>query len=381
MVSGPVRSHPWQAPQTPEIQAKEWGLSGLRAADCGVCHTEIYAEWKQSTHAAAWSDPQFQAEFHKDPEVGWLCLNCHTPVANQQAEIVRTPDVVRNPSTDPNPAFDPTFRSEGVSCLACHYRPQGIAAPHADVKAPHAIVYAPDLTEDATCLGCHQATARLEDALVCHFNTGMEKEEAGVTASCTSCHMPEVKRSMAVGGPVRSGGRHTWAGSGIGKGSTTPHPGLDGLDFGFEVEPIDGDAHDVRVSLHNARAGHRIPTGDPERAIEVQLAIHDAAGAVLATHTERIGQTWQWSPVAMRLDDNRIGVNETRWVVWRYPGNPAAQQVEVKVRHIRLSQENLDYHIALIRKGHAGPTVAELEAYPTSRLLYSATRPLKSTSH
>jgi hypothetical protein len=36
------------------------GLSSLRAAECGECHTTIYEEWKTSAHAQALADPQFQ---------------------------------------------------------------------------------------------------------------------------------------------------------------------------------------------------------------------------------------------------------------------------------------------------------------------------------
>jgi hypothetical protein len=382
MVSLPLgQANPWEAPQTPAINASDWGLTGLKASDCGVCHTEIYAEWSLSTHAAAWVDPQFQAELHKDPEVGWLCLNCHTPVANQQARIVQGSDVIRNPPTTANAVFDASYRNEGISCLGCHWRPEGIAAPHADSKAPHATIYDPEMAQDGTCLGCHQARARLEDALVCHFNTGNEKVSAGVTASCSSCHMPAVERAMATGGPVRKGGRHTWSGSGIGKGHGPTHAGLDGLDIALTVAPVVvGKPLDVRVLLHNARAGHRIPTGDPERAIVVDVRLLDMAGAELAKHTERFGQTWQWSPVAMQLSDNRIAVGEKRWVVWRQPMPAAPVDVEVTVRHVRLSADNLRYHMDLVKSGQGGPTLAALLSYPTERLLFSQTRRIQPVS-
>ncbi|MCB0686757.1 MAG: hypothetical protein KDC53_09530, partial [Saprospiraceae bacterium] len=35
------------------------GLVSIRAFDCGICHREIYEEWKLSTHAHAWTDLQF----------------------------------------------------------------------------------------------------------------------------------------------------------------------------------------------------------------------------------------------------------------------------------------------------------------------------------
>ena len=66
---------PWERPHTPVVDPAALGVTGLKASDCSTCHTEVASEWSTSTRAAAWVDPQFQAELHKDPEVGWLCLS------------------------------------------------------------------------------------------------------------------------------------------------------------------------------------------------------------------------------------------------------------------------------------------------------------------
>ncbi|NOY24785.1 MAG: hypothetical protein GXP62_02840, partial [Oligoflexia bacterium] len=63
-----IADRPWWSPRVPP-RAPLPGTTGNRAKDCGMCHTQIYAEWKTSTHAAAWRDPQFQQEMHKDPNV------------------------------------------------------------------------------------------------------------------------------------------------------------------------------------------------------------------------------------------------------------------------------------------------------------------------
>ena len=63
------------------------GILGIRAQDCGACHQEIYEEWKTSYHAQAYVDPFFQAYWKKDENI-WICLNCHTPLENQQPWIV-----------------------------------------------------------------------------------------------------------------------------------------------------------------------------------------------------------------------------------------------------------------------------------------------------
>ncbi len=64
------------------------GLTSLKAESCGECHREIYDEWKTSIHAHAYEDPFFQAYWKKDKNV-WVCLNCHTPLENQQPTLIK----------------------------------------------------------------------------------------------------------------------------------------------------------------------------------------------------------------------------------------------------------------------------------------------------
>ena len=64
------------------------GLQSLKAEECGQCHEEIYQEWKSSIHAQAFHDPFFQAYWKKDKNI-WVCLNCHTPLENQQPTLIQ----------------------------------------------------------------------------------------------------------------------------------------------------------------------------------------------------------------------------------------------------------------------------------------------------
>jgi hypothetical protein len=47
------------------------GIDSLKAESCGVCHREIYEEWKTSIHAKAYEDPFFQAYWKKDGQI-WV---------------------------------------------------------------------------------------------------------------------------------------------------------------------------------------------------------------------------------------------------------------------------------------------------------------------
>lgn len=352
----------WESPRTPVLVEPLPGTTGLSAESCGTCHPDIYAEWKASTHAHAWTDAQFQAELHKDPEVGWVCLNCHTPVADQQAELAVSTGQIRAPKRSPNAAFDAGLRDEGITCLACHWRPEGIAAPHADTKAPHPVVHEPELLTEALCVSCHQAVARVEPTLVCTFNTGVEWQEAQPGKTCPECHMPRVTRPVALGGEPREGGRHTWPGSLIPKDAQPPEeaalssdwePGIEArLAAPPEVAAV-GEELEITAVVENVRAGHLVPSGDPERYLRVRLRAFDRDGALLAASTHRIGQRWTWWPEAHKESDNRLARGEPRELALRFVQPAGGSTTELTVDHVRISPENAAYH--------------DLGDYPTER--------------
>jgi len=365
---------PWDQPRTP-VLAPIPGVGGLAAKDCGVCHTAIYQEWQTSSHAWAWRDAQFQGELDKDLEVGWLCLNCHTPVANQQANTILESGVLRDPKAAPNPSFDPALQADGIGCLSCHWRPGGIAAPHEDVNAPHPVVHDPSLRQATQCTTCHQAKATLEDALTCHFNTGEEWEEAQPGQTCQGCHMPAVTRSVAPGAPPREGGHHTWFGGGVPKGPIGPEvqglwdawkPGFN-LSLSTPAEAASGAEISIVATISHARAGHLVPTGDPERHLVVEV-IAKAGDVVLQRDRYRIGQRWEWSPVAKKVGDNRLSPGESRdyRLTFEMPETPVV--VTATVTHVRLTEDNLSYHIDLANRADKPELVAALRAYPLSEL-------------
>ncbi len=332
----------WAAPRVPAV-APFPGTTGLSAARCGDCHAAIYREWSASTHAHAWVDPQFQKELDKDPAVGWICLNCHTPLQAQQPETVAYAGSVRHAPRAPNPAFDADLREEGITCLTCHWRPDGIAAVHPDAAAPHPLVAAPELREATTCTPCHEAQARVEDTLVCAFSTGSEWAAADPGRACPECHMPRVTRSHAAGAPERDGGRHLWPGSLLPKDTWSAEEAAlfadwaPGTDAALRVE-----AGAATLTLTNARAGHQVPSGDPERHLLATLTARDGAGRALATETARIGQVWEWWPTARRLSDDRLPPGASRVVTLAVP--PGTATVEALVEHVRISDENATHH-------------------------------------
>ena len=342
------------------LQRVPRGLSSLSASECGSCHGEIYREWRQSVHAQAWSDPQFQGELHKQPGVEWMCVNCHTPLRNQLDSLVvalHDGDVER-PMRRANPDFDPALKGEGITCAACHVRDGAVEGPFGDTSAPHAVRFNPAFRSADLCLRCHQAVQSYPGKnFICTFRTGDEWREGPHATRgqiCQDCHMPEVKRSLVPGGPVRRTGLHGWIGSRLRKGDETSPALWDSMaarilpGVALHADPApplgSGSAAAWRVIAVNANAGHRLPTGDPERSVWVQLAAIGERGDTLAQVEHRIEQRYQWEPTVKLLADDRLAPGESTAVTLRYRVPGGAYRLVARAVNSRISDANADYH-------------------------------------
>jgi hypothetical protein len=339
----------WENPMP--FQRTPKGLGSIRAEDCGVCHAEIYREWKSSAHAHAISDLQFQAELAKSPQANWLCYNCHTPLRNQIAQIAVS---VRNRSTsqplfEQNTGADAVLRAEGVTCAVCHVKEGVIVGPYGDTRAPHPVRRDPKLLNIDACASCHQATAAYTDTLVCTFDTAEEWKASPYAAkgqTCSNCHMPSVQRPLATGTPVRAVRRHSFAGSTIAKNMNESAPVQpSGLDVELVHAERQRDQISVQMKLTNARAGHKLPTGDPERNIRVEIKLIGGQ-QVMESKSLRIGQQWEWWPKARRIADNRLKPLEQRLETVRFakPRADGDLQLGIDVYNVRMSKEAAGYH-------------------------------------
>jgi hypothetical protein len=315
------------------------GLTSLSAAECGTCHTAIYDEWRTSIHAHAWKDPYFQAYWKHDKQI-WICLNCHTPLENQQPE--RVLDLVRgkvqHPVKEPNPAYDAALREEGITCAACHVRDGMIYGPYETVDAPHPTAYDPKYRTTQICYWCHQVPSgpfQFYNGGPCatffEFEDGPYAKQ-GYT--CQTCHMPAVTRPIASGSPPRDGRRHLWRG---GHFPSMLHKALqvklDGPDGGWKP----GDKVKFTLHLVNGGAGHKIPTGDPDRYFLTTFTERDANGKVVRTTTHKITRWIIWKPFILEVYGNRIpplGEKDYTYAVMAKPGHT----LEVRVSYHILTQ-------------------------------------------
>ena len=340
-------------PQLPGLAGEDGETLGIKASDCGECHEEHYADWRLSTHAGALADLQYLAELAKDDSPVWLCLNCHIPVQNQREILIAGNSRMEERGHDlrhlervPNPGLDPAMRSEAITCATCHVRLDAsgrslVIAPKISGDAPHPV------REDkkglrSVCIRCHSpGPVQLTPTFFCWFETA-EELAAGPYAGkkdCVDCHMPAA--------------RHAWVGGGVPK-RYTGYSGLlaRGYEAGLEVEAArlttspDGKGSRLTIAYSNARAGHKLPTADPERFLLLGVDRLDASGKRWPLGRQRIGQSWDWGDSksgrpAKRLADNRLAPKEARkWELKvQQPAQPAGQRLDIWAIHVRLKPD------------------------------------------
>lgn len=342
-------SKSWETP-VPHQKIPE-GLSSLSAASCGACHQQHYSEWKLSTHANAWTDLQFQAELRKESSP-FLCINCHILLQNQQEFIVTgllNGDIYQ-PIKTKNPHFDEALQQEGINCASCHVRDGYIVGPTGSKKAPHKTKKDVVHLSEQLCISCHNANAVVTPTLACTFETGDEWKAGPYyeKENCITCHMPKLNREIVAGFGERSSRQHYFMGSGIPKHIDLETKMLNGLTYDFEALPSIiklNNTLNFSFTVKNSNAGHRVPTGDPERFFLIDFELFDEEKNSIATQTERIGEHWEWHPEAKKLSDNNLNPLEER----TYLFNPTLAKkgkysLTIKVTKHRMDKKTADYN-------------------------------------
>ncbi len=314
------------------------GLDSLNAEECGTCHQEIYKEWKSSIHAHAYDDPFFQAYWKKDDNV-FVCLNCHAPLENQQPMLIQDipDDRVERATQIPNYRYEKNFEREGVTCAVCHVRDGVIHGPFGDSVAPHPTKFDPAFRTTQMCHRCHSVVSgpfQFYNGGPCGTYTEFEGEffmkEKGLI--CQSCHMPEVTRPVAKGGPIRHGRRHLWRG---GHDPEMVKRAIAVQVVADPVQPIPGERIDFTLTLINAGAGHKIPTGDPDRHFSVEFLIRDGEGNIIQHQAETMGRWILWQPVIWEVYDNRLLPLASRDYEFTYdlPDDVTDWKMQVKIQY------------------------------------------------
>ncbi len=301
------------------VQKVPAGIPSLKAEDCGKCHQEIYREWKTSYHAQAYTDQQ--------PEL--------------IGEIPR--NRVEKAVKSPNPDFDRSLQQEGITCAGCHVRDGVILGPFDDSVAPHPTKFDPKFRTTEICYRCHQVPkGPLQFCDVGPCGTFPEYEGTYFTKErgliCQSCHMPEVERPMADGGPIRLGRKHLW------RGGHDPEQIKSALAVQLAVDPPElrpGAPVTFTLTVINAGAGHKLPTGDPDRYFTVEFRVLDRNGRVVKEQTDSMGRWILWQPVIVDLYDNRLPPLAGRdyRFSYRLPDPVEGLQLQARVKYHILTEK------------------------------------------
>jgi hypothetical protein len=160
--------------------------------------------------------------------------------------------------------------------------------------------------------------------------------EKGYT--CQTCHMPEVVRPVAVGGPVREGHRHLW------RGGHDPDMIKRAVSVEVVANPPEfkfGERVTFNLMFKNSGAGHKIPTGDPDRYFTISFTVRDPQGKVVSSQSHTIGRWILWKPVILELYDNRISPEQARNYSFsaRIPHERNPQTLNIQVKYHILTEK------------------------------------------
>jgi len=303
------------------------------AQRCGECHYLMHDEWIPSAHAQSARSPGYTtmraAAEGRQHGAGASCDRCHAPL--------RSHTDARDPAAD-----------EGVTCDVCHTmrtveaRRSGAgftlvtddnvrSGPLCDARDHyfHRMGCSPLHAEARFCAACHlyyEKRGAVDLPIYTEYEEWQQSPYASAGEACQSCHMPDSHDEVARGSPPRDG---------------VPHHGFLGSDgklrrraltLKLEVAEHEGRLQ-ITVALANKRAGHRVPSGLPERRLVLRVRTVDPAGAEFA-RAERVygrmladeaGQSAPSFAATKLAGDNRLAPRETRLESFELDGPPAGE--------------------------------------------------------
>jgi nitrate/TMAO reductase-like tetraheme cytochrome c subunit len=228
-----------------------------RASECRSCHEEVWAEWEQSFHGQAWTDPMVQAKSQGFRMTE--CVDCHAPMPINVTGLGQ------------RVAPRQSARADGIDCLTCHLMDDGVsvAAVHAPdtSKVPGACrpVLVKAMADETSCAGCHNQHQTMD-----------EWASSGVKKACNDCHMPAVGRGAAAAS--RPGRSHAFPGG----------HSVEMLRKAVTLE-VTVEAGVVVARVANVGAAHHVPTDARHRSFNLFVSAHDARGNPLVPEKQMDG--------------------------------------------------------------------------------------------
>lgn len=317
----PVSAHPTRlGPPAPAQTAQT----------CRVCHTRIYDEWAQSTHARAFDSPVFQQKW-KEKGQRQSCLTCHTPEA------------VFETGLGMRPAIRKDFKGEGVSCISCHRQGSRMVGPHDTWDAAHPTARDEAIRGVGMCASCHDKPCECQgiDGAGGQLHSYLHSPQAA-RETCQSCHMPAIfaptVELVRPHYPARRGRSHLM------EASRDPEV----LRLAMRLESR-MSGRQLEVSLTNEASGHLLP-GGPERAIIVETLFTDRAGLEFEHQVEYVHEKTR----------SRLRPAETR--IWSYFLRPHYMGAEVRVYYRLFERQPRPDWILIDRRSHRFDAPARIES-------------------
>lgn len=307
---------------------------------CAECHPQQYEEWTGSVHALALKDPVYQGELNKaikavGHDIARQCEGCHSPAG------VVTGEIKGAGLKDLSP-----MAINGVSCDICHsvkdhtgwqtpyHQPENgslLLSPGKDGKdgtvltkyGPykpaegcgegfHECVEQPLHKQTELCASCHQVHHYdSHTPLESTYREWKDGPYAVKGIACQDCHMVDyetfIRSADTFKKPERGEFRHYFNGANFLLYSLLEQAAKKSGDEALaanaknkfemavarlkaaadiEVTPIyrDNNLAEIKVRVHNKRAGHNLPTSLTNiRQIWLEITVKDQSGKVLMT--------------------------------------------------------------------------------------------------
>ncbi|MCK6444840.1 MAG: cytochrome c family protein [Planctomycetes bacterium] len=204
------------------------------STECRECHGVVFAEWEESWHSKAWTDPDVRKLSNDFADTN--CIDCHAP-----RPVFETGVGKRVLPRE-------TRRAEGVDCIACHLLPDDRIAGTIDrPSAACRPVATRELANVDFCAPCHN-----QHNTVDQWRASKYAQPGPGYQDCLSCHMPYRDGDPSKGRDHRMHGGHDLE--------------LVRRAVELRAKRVDGR---VVVEVENVGAGHNYPTDERSRASDV----------------------------------------------------------------------------------------------------------------
>ncbi len=277
----------------------------LKPQKCGVCHREIFQEWRENLMSQAFTHKWDEVEYFKlalphamkEPKVAGVkagCIACHGPLAFLSGDI------------PPKPPAQGSRANEGVSCEICH-NIRGTAqkepfnfsyliepgkvkvGPRKDARPmSHQVVHSNFIKSAEFCATCHDEASPYGAWVKETYREWKRGPYARKGVVCQDCHMYKAPGKAANMAPFRKDIYHH-----VFHGSHSPSKLAGAVDLALYADKLAVSKEStvkIRVELFNGKVGHMIPSGSSEeRMLWLEVWAIDATGKSWSLKVDKKG--------------------------------------------------------------------------------------------